>query len=73
MAEEAIAQKKHYKALQTMSLPKVATATDCAYAIVHLSSQVTSGHTSGTILTVDGGMDGRVINSLEDLQRSSKL
>jgi len=70
MAEKSIKAGKHLKTLQTMPLKKVATSEECAYAIVHLSSQVTSGHTSGGILSIDGGMEGRVLNSLEDLQRS---
>jgi len=70
MAEESISKGAHLKTLQTMPLRKVASSEDCAYAIVHLSSSVTSGHTSGGIISIDGGMEGRVLNSLEDLQRA---
>jgi len=70
MAERSIKLGKHFKTLQTIPLKKIATPHDCAYAIIHLASQVTSGHTSGGILTIDGGMEGRVLNSLEEVQRA---
>jgi len=73
MAESSIKAGKHFKTLQTIPLKKIAIPHDCAYAIIHLASQVTSGHTSGAILSIDGGMEGRVLNSLEEVQRSSKL
>ena len=51
------------KALQTVPLNKIASPKDCANAIVYLASSA-AGHTSGTILNVDGGMEGRCLNPL---------
>lgn len=43
----------------TMPLRKVATTDDIAAAIVVLSSPVASGHITGQVVTVAGGMEGR--------------
>jgi 3-oxoacyl-[acyl-carrier protein] reductase len=43
----------------TMALRKIATPEDVAAAIVFFSSERLSGHLSGTILAVAGGMEGR--------------
>ena len=45
----------------TMPLRKVATADDVARAIVMLSSPVVAGHVTGELLTVAGGMEGRLL------------
>src|SRR5438094_75561 len=47
---------------QTMALRKVATADDVAAQIVALASPVLSGHVSGQVVTVAGGMEGRVVH-----------
>ena len=47
---------------RTMALPKVAVADDVAAQVVALASPVVSGHVSGQIVTVAGGMEGRVIH-----------
>ncbi len=47
--------------LQTMPLRKLARPHDVAMAIVYLASSHLSGHVSGQILTVSGGMEGRVL------------
>jgi len=49
------------KALVTMPLHKVAQSSDVANAILYLSSEKLSGHTSGQVLTVHGGMEGRLL------------
>lgn len=43
-------------------LKKVAEARDIANQIVLISSPTLSGHVSGQILMVDGGMEGRLLN-----------
>eukprot|EP01006_Ploeotia_vitrea_P015510 TRINITY_DN44708_c0_g1_i2.p1 TRINITY_DN44708_c0_g1~~TRINITY_DN44708_c0_g1_i2.p1 ORF type:complete len:348 (+),score=21.06 TRINITY_DN44708_c0_g1_i2:25-1044(+) len=68
LAAPYIEAKEHHKALQTMPLKKVASTVDCANAITGLLSPVMSGHCSGTIIEVDGGMEGRVLNQLADLE-----
>jgi 3-oxoacyl-[acyl-carrier protein] reductase len=49
---------------RTMALPKMASADDVAAQIVALTSPVVSGHVTGQIVTVAGGMEGRVIHEL---------
>jgi 3-oxoacyl-[acyl-carrier protein] reductase len=49
------------RALQTIPLRKVARVHDVAMAILYLASSRLSGHVSGQILTVSGGMEGRLL------------
>jgi 3-oxoacyl-[acyl-carrier protein] reductase len=49
------------KVLQTIPLRKVGRPHDVAMAVVYLASSHLSGHVSGQILTVSGGMEGRVL------------
>jgi 3-oxoacyl-[acyl-carrier protein] reductase len=46
----------------TMPLQKVATADDVARAIVFLCSPLATGHVTGQIVTVAGGMEGRLLH-----------
>jgi 3-oxoacyl-[acyl-carrier protein] reductase len=47
---------------RTMPLRKVATAEDVARQVVVLASDEISGHVTGQIVTVAGGMEGRVLH-----------
>ena len=47
---------------RTMALRKVASPEDVAAQIVALASPVVSGHVTGQIVTVAGGMEGRVVH-----------
>ena len=47
---------------RTMALEKVAQPEDVAAQVVVLASDVLSGHVTGQIVTVAGGMEGRVIH-----------
>ena len=47
---------------RTMALRKVAQPEDIAAQIVALASPVISGHVTGQIVTVAGGMEGRVVH-----------
>lgn len=47
---------------RTMALRKVATAEDIARAVLMLASDELSGHISGELVTVAGGMEGRTIH-----------
>ncbi len=49
------------RVVRTMALPKVATAEDVAAQVVQLSSPLLAGHVTGQVITVAGGMEGRVI------------
>jgi len=48
---------------RTMSLRKVALAEDIARAVVVLASDDLSGHVTGELVTVAGGMEGRTVHS----------
>jgi 3-oxoacyl-[acyl-carrier protein] reductase len=47
---------------RTMALRKVASAEDIARAVVVLASDELSGHVTGELVTVAGGMEGRTIH-----------
>jgi 3-oxoacyl-[acyl-carrier protein] reductase len=47
---------------RTMALRKVAYADDIAAQVVALASPVLSGHVTGQVVTVAGGMEGRVLH-----------
>jgi 3-oxoacyl-[acyl-carrier protein] reductase len=49
---------------RTMALRKVALAEDIARAVVVLASDELSGHITGELVTVAGGMEGRTIHEL---------
>ena len=55
------------RALQTIPLCKFASSQDIANAILFLASNRLAGHITGQSLFVDGGMEGRVINSLDEI------
>ena len=50
---------------RTMPLRKVATAEDVARQVVVLASDELSGHVTGQVVTVAGGMEGRVLHENE--------
>jgi len=50
------------KISRTMALRKVAQPEDVAAAVVYLTSDVLSGHVTGQVLTVAGGMEGRTVH-----------
>ncbi len=47
---------------RTMALRKVASAEDVAAQVVVLASDELSGHVTGQVVTVAGGMEGRVVH-----------
>lgn len=50
---------------RTMALRKVAQPEDVAAQVVVLASDLLSGHVSGQVVTVAGGMEGRVVHDDE--------
>jgi 3-oxoacyl-[acyl-carrier protein] reductase len=48
---------------RTMALKKVAQPEDVARQVVVLASDVLSGHLTGEVVTVAGGMEGRVVET----------
>ncbi|OCB88880.1 NAD-binding protein [Sanghuangporus baumii] len=70
MAEEALSNPNTvYRALATTPLKKVAAPSDVAYQILLLASPVVSGHVTGQVIMVEGGMEGRLLNMPEDINR----
>lgn len=59
-----------YRVLATSPLKKVAMPIDVATQIVVLASSTLSGHVTGQVVMVEGGMEGRLLNRPEDLQGS---
>ena len=56
----------------TMSLRKAATPHDVAAAVVWLASDVAAGHVTGQVVTVAGGMEGRLLHETAD-QRAGRV
>jgi 3-oxoacyl-[acyl-carrier protein] reductase len=50
-------------ATRTMPLRKVAQPEDVARQVVVLASDELSGHVTGQVVTVAGGMEGRVLHA----------
>lgn len=68
MAEEVLKDPQTvYRALATTPLKKVAMPIDVATQIVVLASSTLSGHVTGQVVMVEGGMEGRLLNRPEDL------
>lgn len=55
------------RATATMALRKVAEPEDVAAAVVWLTSPVAAGHVTGQVLTVAGGMEGRLLHDPDEL------
>ncbi|MCE9596042.1 MAG: SDR family oxidoreductase [Planctomycetes bacterium] len=56
---------------RTMPLRQLARAVDIAKAIVLLSSPTASRHTSGQVLTIAGGMEGRALWEASDIDEAA--
>ena len=61
MTREALDDETLARVTRTMALRKVATADDVAAQVVALASPAISGHVTGQVVTVAGGMEGRVL------------
>jgi 3-oxoacyl-[acyl-carrier protein] reductase len=68
MVEDLLSDKDHVaKVLQTVTLRKVARPADIASAVLFLSSAVASGHMTGEVLTLAGGMEGRRLYTADEI------
>jgi 3-oxoacyl-[acyl-carrier protein] reductase len=61
MTESRLTAEAIARVTATMALSKVATAEDVARAIVFLCSPLAAGHVTGQVITVAGGMEGRLL------------
>lgn len=63
MAEESLKDDNiRYQAMATTPMKKIATPEDIANQIVILLSDKLTGHTTGEIIKITGGMEGRLLN-----------
>ena len=62
MTDGHLADEDVARVSRTMALRKTATAEDVAAQVVGLASPVLSGHVTGQVVTVAGGMEGRVLH-----------
>jgi 3-oxoacyl-[acyl-carrier protein] reductase len=65
MTREALSEELVRRVTRTMPLRKVAQPEDVARQVVVLASDVLSGHVTGQVVTVAGGMEGRVLHGEE--------
>ncbi|HEY6836459.1 MAG TPA: SDR family oxidoreductase [Gaiellaceae bacterium] len=63
MTRGALTQETLDRVTRTMALKKVAQPEDIAAQVVVLASDKLSGHVTGQIVTVAGGMEGRVVET----------
>tara|TARA_B100000965_G_scaffold73386_1_gene57913 strand:+ start:718 stop:1482 length:765 start_codon:yes stop_codon:yes gene_type:complete len=59
--ENGIDEELIDRATATMSLKKLATPQDVANTVVSISSDYISGHITGQVIEVAGGMEGRIV------------
>jgi 3-oxoacyl-[acyl-carrier protein] reductase len=62
MTRGMLAEEDVQRITRTMPLRKVATPEDVAAQVVVLASERLSGHVTGELVTVAGGMEGRVLH-----------
>jgi 3-oxoacyl-[acyl-carrier protein] reductase len=63
MARDSVAEEASVQRItRTMSLRKIGRAEDVARVVVALASDEISGHVTGEVVTVAGGMEGRVLH-----------
>ena len=61
-------KEKMRRVLQTIPMRKIGRAHDVAMTAVYLASSHLSGHVSGQIVTVSGGMEGRVLYNPDEAE-----
>jgi len=62
MTRGHVSEEQVGRITRTMALRKVAQPEDVARQVVVLASPVLSGHVTGPVVTVAGGMEGRVVH-----------
>jgi 3-oxoacyl-[acyl-carrier protein] reductase len=64
MTRGHVSEEQIGRITRTMALRKVAQPEDIARQVVALASPLLSGHVTGQVVTVAGGMEGRVVHEL---------
>lgn len=68
MAESTLQDPEEMnRILQTIPMQKVAVPSDIAHTVLMLASDTVAGHISGETISVAGGMEGRVLFSLDNI------
>jgi 3-oxoacyl-[acyl-carrier protein] reductase len=62
MTEGVLDAERIRQISRTAALRKVATVDDVAAQVVALASPVVSGHVTGQVVVVAGGMEGRIVH-----------
>jgi 3-oxoacyl-[acyl-carrier protein] reductase len=62
MTRGQVSEEQVKRISRTMALRKVAQPEDVAWQVVVLASPTLSGHVTGQVVTVAGGMEGRVVH-----------
>jgi 3-oxoacyl-[acyl-carrier protein] reductase len=62
MTRGHVSEEQIQRVSRTMALRKVAQPEDVAHQVVLLASPLLSGHVTGQVVTVAGGMEGRVVH-----------
>jgi 3-oxoacyl-[acyl-carrier protein] reductase len=62
MTRDSLSAETVERVTRTMPLRKVAQPADVAWQVVVLASDELSGHVTGQVVTVAGGMEGRVLH-----------
>jgi NAD(P)-dependent dehydrogenase (short-subunit alcohol dehydrogenase family) len=63
ITEEMLKDKQFvHEITSTIPLRKVSTPKDIAAAVIYMASDELSGHVSGDVLAVGGGMNGRLLH-----------
>jgi 3-oxoacyl-[acyl-carrier protein] reductase len=65
MTRETLSEEHVLRVTRTMPLRKIARPEDVARQVVVLASDELSGHVTGQVVTVAGGMEGRVLHGDE--------
>src|SRR2546423_4440275 len=63
MTRGHVSEEQVARVTRTMALRKVAQPEDVARQVVVLASPLLSGHVTGQVVTVAGGMEGRVVHN----------
>ena len=63
MTRRSLDEETLRRVTRTMAMEKVAQPEDVAAQVVVLASDVLSGHVTGQLVTVAGGMEGRVLHT----------